>query len=185
MAAGFTLVADGVLAQSQGIAIAAVSAEAGEIYVNPRRSLSEEEWRFVLAHELLHVALRHADRVGGRDPYLWNVACDFVINGWLVEMGVGVMPDGTLRGQGAGDMLGEPLPWAGRRAGGVDLDEYCRRALLTGFAYHSATCCGSGGRTRTSCRAAPACRSPRGLQPVLRPPLRAALKAALKPEGIR
>ncbi|GGN75664.1 hypothetical protein GCM10010112_47140 [Actinoplanes lobatus] len=166
VAAGFTLVADGVLAQSQGIAIAAVSAEAGEIYVNPWRSLSEEEWRFVLAHELLHVALRHADRVGGRDPYLWNVACDFVINGWLVEMGVGVMPDGTLhdpefagasaehvydriagdlrrmrklatlRGQGAGDMLGEALPWAGRRAGGVDLDEYCRRALLTGFAYH-------------------------------------------------
>ncbi|MEV0898524.1 hypothetical protein [Actinoplanes sp. NPDC049802] len=169
VAAGFTLVADGVLAQSQGISIAAVSAEAGEIYVNPWRSLSEPEWRFVLAHELLHVALRHADRVGGRDPYLWNVACDFVINGWLVEMGVGVLPDGalhdpgfagasaeavydriagdlrrmrrlgTLRGPGAGDMLGEPLPWAGRRAGGVDLDEYCRRALLTGFAYHQSS----------------------------------------------
>ncbi|MEU4161407.1 hypothetical protein [Actinoplanes sp. NPDC026670] len=169
VAAGFTLVADGPLARAWGISIAAVSAEAGEIYVNPWRSLSEDEWRFVLAHELLHVALRHADRVGGRDPYLWNVACDFVINGWLVEMGVGVLPDGTLhdpafagcsaeqvydriagdlrrmrklstlRGQGAGDMLGEPLPWAGRRDGGVDLDEYCRRALLTGFAYHQSS----------------------------------------------
>ncbi|WP_433794430.1 DUF2201 family putative metallopeptidase [Actinoplanes sp. CA-252034] len=149
VAAGFTLVADGPLARSWDISIAAVSAEAGEIYVNPWRTLSEDEWRFVLAHELLHVALRHADRCGGRDPYLWNVACDYVINGWLVEMGVGVLPDGTLhdpafagasaeqvydrisgdlrrmrklatlRGQGVGDMLGEPLPWAGRRGGGA------------------------------------------------------------------
>ncbi|GAA4976888.1 hypothetical protein GCM10025331_84960 [Actinoplanes utahensis] len=169
VAAGFALIADGPLARAWGVSIAAVSAEAGEIYVNPWRSLSTDEWRFVLAHELLHVALRHADRGGARDPYLWNVACDFVINGWLVEMGVGVLPDGvlhdpefagcsaeqvydriagdlrrmrklaTLRGQGAGDMLGEPLPWAGRRAGGVDLDEYCRRALLTGFAYHQSS----------------------------------------------
>jgi predicted metal-dependent peptidase len=169
VAAGFTLIADGPLARTWDISIAAVSAEAGEIYVNPWRSLTEDEWRFVLAHELLHVALRHADRGGARDPYLWNVACDFVINGWLVEMGVGVLPDGvlhdpafagasaeqvydriagdlrrmrklaTLRGQGAGDMLGEPLPWAGRRGGGVDLDEYCRRALLTGYAYHQSS----------------------------------------------
>jgi hypothetical protein len=28
----------------------------------------------------------------GRDPYLWNVACDYVINGWLVEMGLGELP---------------------------------------------------------------------------------------------
>jgi hypothetical protein len=26
------------------------------------------------------------------DPWLWNLACDFVINGWLVEMGVGEIP---------------------------------------------------------------------------------------------
>ncbi|WP_436521572.1 vWA domain-containing protein [Actinoplanes sp. HUAS TT8] len=168
IAAGFTLVDDVELARSEGIAIAAVSAGAGEIYVNPVRNLSEREWRFVLAHEMLHAALRHGDRVGHRDPYLWNVACDFVINGWLVEMGVGVMPDGllhdpeltganasaeavydriagdlrrmrklaTLRGKGVGDLLGEPLPWSGRRGGGLDLDEFCRRALLTGHAYH-------------------------------------------------
>ncbi|BCJ45657.1 hypothetical protein GCM10010168_59220 [Actinoplanes ianthinogenes] len=166
VAAGFRVVADAELARSWDIQVAAVSAEAGEIYVNPRCGLGGYEWRFVLAHEMLHAALRHADRVGPRDPYLWNVACDYVINGWLVEMGVGTMPDGllhdpelagssaeevydriagdlrrmrklaTLRGRGAGDMLGEPLPWAGHRAGGIDLDEYYRRALLTGYAFH-------------------------------------------------
>jgi predicted metal-dependent peptidase len=124
------------------------------------------QWRFVLAHEMLHAALRHGDRIGGRDPYLWNVAADYVINGWLVEMGVGEMPEGllydpdlaglsaeavydrvatdlrrlrklaTLRGTGLGDVLGEPLPWIGAPGRAVDLDDFYRRALLTGYAYH-------------------------------------------------
>jgi len=132
--------------------------------------LDEHQWRFVIAHEMLHAALRHGDRVGGRDPYLWNCAADFVINGWLVEMRVGEAPDGllhdpalaglsaeavydliatdlrrlrklaTLRGQGLGDVLGHPLRGPDAR-GGVDLDEYYRRALCTGLAYHE-----NGGR---------------------------------------
>lgn len=36
--------------------------------------------------------LRHDQRQQGRDPFLWNVACDYIINGWLMEMGVGRMP---------------------------------------------------------------------------------------------
>lgn len=51
------------------------------------------ERRFVIAHELLHAGLRHDTRGGGRDPWLWNVACDYVINGWLAEMDVGDRPD--------------------------------------------------------------------------------------------
>jgi predicted metal-dependent peptidase len=166
IAAGLTVVADWQLARSWSISIAAVSAEAGEVYINPLVTLAEDEWRFVLAHEMLHAALRHGDRTGGRDPYLWNVACDYVINGWLVEMNVGAMPDGllhdpalkgmsaeavydtittdlrrlrrlgTLRGKGLGDMLGEPLPWAGAAGRNVDLDDFYRRALLTGQAFH-------------------------------------------------
>jgi predicted metal-dependent peptidase len=135
LATGFTIVADLDVARSLHIGIAAVDAERAEIYVNPLCGLSEEELRFVLAHEMLHAALRHQDRTGGRDAYLWNVAADYVINGWLIEMGVGEMPEGllydpelkgmsteavydliardlrrmrrlaTLRGRGAGDML--------------------------------------------------------------------------------
>ncbi|WP_406278165.1 DUF2201 family putative metallopeptidase [Embleya sp. NBC_00896] len=96
LAAGLTIVADLELARSWDISIAAVSAEHGEIYVNPHAQLSAEEWRFVLAHEMLHAALRHDRRREHRDAQLFNVACDYVINGWLVEMGVGVMPDGLL-----------------------------------------------------------------------------------------
>ncbi len=96
LATGMTIVADRDLARAWEISVAAVSAEAGEIYVNPNARLTDEEWRFVLAHELLHAALRHDKRQGGRDPYLFNVAADYAINGWLIEMGVGVAPEGVL-----------------------------------------------------------------------------------------
>lgn len=75
------------------IQIAAVDAELGEIYVNPAAGLDSEELRFVLAHEYLHAGLQHHLRCQGRDPYLWNAACDFVINGWLAEMEIGKMPE--------------------------------------------------------------------------------------------
>ncbi|MEV1068184.1 hypothetical protein [Streptomyces sp. NPDC050263] len=163
IAAGIKLVADAELARAYGIQIAAVNAEAGEIYVNPLHALDDEEWRFVLAHEMLHAALRHGDRCGTRDPYLFNVACDYVVNGWLREMQVGTMPEGllydaesaglsaeevydriagdlrrmrrlaTLRGKGLGDVLGAPLGPPGDH---VDLDGFYRRGLAQGLELH-------------------------------------------------
>ncbi|SHL26671.1 vWA domain-containing protein [Actinacidiphila paucisporea] len=169
IAAGMTVVADADLARAHHISVAAVNAAAGEIYVNPLRVHAEDEWRFILAHEMLHAALHHADRRGARDPYLFNVACDFVINAWLLEMGVGAMPEGllhdpeltglsaeevyerittdlrrmrrlaTLRGKGRGDILGEPLPHPSAPADYVDLDGFYRRGLLQGFDLHDRT----------------------------------------------
>lgn len=163
IAAGITLVADAELARAHGISVAAVDAEAAEIYINPLRRFGDEEWRFVLAHEMLHAALRHGDRCGTRDPYLFNVAADYVINGWLCEMQIGTMPEGllhdpelkdlsaeevydriagdlrrmrrlaTLRGKGVGDILGGPL---GSPRDYVDLDEFYRRGLAHGLDLH-------------------------------------------------
>ncbi|MEV4050493.1 hypothetical protein AB0J55_04835 [Amycolatopsis sp. NPDC049688] len=109
VAAGFTLVVDADVVRVWDIALAAVDAEHGEIYVNPGAALSAEEWRFVLAHEMLHAALRHDRRALGRNPYLWNVACDYVINGWLVAMGVGELPDGLLHDQQLTGMSAESV----------------------------------------------------------------------------
>ncbi|MEU1513425.1 hypothetical protein ABZ490_14915 [Streptomyces sp. NPDC005811] len=163
IAAGIKLVPDAELARAHGIQIAAVDAEAGEIYLNPLYGLEDDEWRFVLAHEMLHAALRHGDRCGTRDPYLFNVACDYVINGWLREMQIGTMPEGllydpelaglsaeevydriagdlrrlrrlsTLRGKGVGDVLGGPL---GPPRDCVDLDGFYRRGLAHGLDLH-------------------------------------------------
>ncbi len=90
IASSFKIIEDYEICQKYEIHIAAVDAGLGEIYANPAAGLSETEWRFVLAHEYLHAGLEHHKRCNGRDTYLWNVACDFVINGWLKEMQIGM-----------------------------------------------------------------------------------------------
>ena len=162
-----TLVADADLARGWDIPIAAVDPAAGELYVNPLAVHSEQEWRFILAHETLHAALSHHARVGGRDPYLFNLATDFVINGWLVEMGVGEMPAGllhdpqlaglsseevydriatdarryrrmaTLRGRAQPDVL-DSGGRPSRSGSAADLDEVLRRSLGSGLDLHVA-----------------------------------------------
>lgn len=107
LASSFKIIEDVEICHKYEIHIAAVDAVHGEIYANPSLGLSIEEWKFVLAHEYLHAGLCHHERCQGRDPYLWNVACDYVINGWLNEMNIGNMPkedllyDETLHGMSA------------------------------------------------------------------------------------
>lgn len=51
---------------------------------------------FVLCHEVGHCMFSHMFRRGQRDPKLWNIAGDYVINDLLVSDAVGVMPQGGL-----------------------------------------------------------------------------------------
>ena len=159
IAATFRIVDDREVVQRIRIPVAAVSAQLGEIYVNPLCRLSLEEWKFVLAHEFLHAALRHDVRCEDRDPVLWNVACDYVVNGWLVEMNVGTMPEFALldeqfKGMSAervytvicqdirrylaenpGDILyGDEGWWCS--LDGSELDARYRAALQQGLTYH-------------------------------------------------
>ncbi len=92
LAATFRVIEDPLICHRMDISVAAVDMESKEIFINPAAGLDEQETRFVMAHELLHVGLRHDARRQGRDAYLWNVACDYVINAWLIEMGVGKVP---------------------------------------------------------------------------------------------
>lgn len=110
MAAPFKVIEDYELCQKNQIYIVAVDPVRGEIYCNPTADFSTEEWRFVLAHEYLHAGLMHHNRCVGRDRYLWNVACDFCVNGWLVEMENGQMPlDGLLYDKGLAGMSTEAI----------------------------------------------------------------------------
>lgn len=93
LASNFKIVEDYIVCNEKEISIAAVDVDEAVIYVNPAAGLKESELRFVLAHEYLHAGLEHRERCLGRDMYIWNVACDFVINGWLVDMEIGQMPE--------------------------------------------------------------------------------------------
>ena len=96
LAAAFEIVEDAELCQRLDISLAAVNTEIQRIYINPKFPWTASQLKFVMAHELLHVGLRHEARMQGRDPFLWNIACDYVINAWLVEMGIGEMPTSSL-----------------------------------------------------------------------------------------
>ncbi len=60
-------------------------------------SLSPAETDGVLLHEVLHAALLHLPRRGGREPLLWNVAADIVINGIVDALPGFALPHGVLR----------------------------------------------------------------------------------------
>ena len=163
LAAHFKVKEDALFCMRNEISIAAIDVDAGEIYVNPAAGLKPEELKFVLAHEYLHAGLGHAGRRTGRDHELWNVACDFVINGWLTEMKIGTQPqngilyDESLAGMSAEEIYDElvrnlrtsrklqTLRGYGKgdiigkgevMVGTVTLDEYCKNALMQGLEYH-------------------------------------------------
>jgi predicted metal-dependent peptidase len=58
---------------------------------------TDEELKFLVAHEVMHPMLEHNFRRGGRDQRKWNRAADYVINELLVQDSVGKMPQGGLQ----------------------------------------------------------------------------------------
>lgn len=58
--------------------------------------LTDEELKFVVAHECFHPMLEHNFRRGDRNPRKWNYAADYVINQLLTDEKIGKMPKGGL-----------------------------------------------------------------------------------------
>lgn len=58
------------------------------------RYLDMDELRFLLAGTALHRAAAHPLRKGDRDGVLWSVACDYVVNHYLLENRLGRPPVG-------------------------------------------------------------------------------------------
>lgn len=69
-----------------------------DVFVNPSffNPLNRDEQDGLLLHEVLHAALLHVPRRGTRDPKLWNIAADIVVNGMLIRAGF-TIPEGGLR----------------------------------------------------------------------------------------
>jgi len=81
---------------SERVPTAATDGQA--VFVNPRffKGLTPAARDGLLLHEVLHAALLHVNRRGARDPQLWNIAADIVVNGILVRNAF-TIPEGGLR----------------------------------------------------------------------------------------
>jgi len=69
----------------------------GNLYFNPEYidTLSDEEIKGVLAHEVMHCALEHLDRGKGKQPDLCNISQDAVINAIILKDGF-QLPKGVI-----------------------------------------------------------------------------------------
>ena len=67
--------------------IATAATDGERVYFNPAflNRLTPAELDGVMLHEVLHAALLHNQRRRERDPYLWNIAADIVVNGIILE----------------------------------------------------------------------------------------------------
>jgi predicted metal-dependent peptidase len=87
--------------------IATMATDGVSLYFNPQfvETLSAAEIGGTLAHEVMHPALQHHTRRGGRNPRHWNMACDYAINPMLVDAGLAlpkdVLLDNRFRGMSA------------------------------------------------------------------------------------
>jgi len=94
------------MAQTDAIPTAAV--DGVTLYYSPDfvKPLSKSHVRGLVAHEVMHCALRHMTRRGTRDPKVWNYAADYVINLQLVAAGF-ELPAGALLDVAFADMSTE------------------------------------------------------------------------------
>lgn len=77
------------------LAIPTAATDGSRIFVNPQffATMSAAEQAGVLLHEVLHAALLHVPRRGSRDPQIWNIAADIVVNGIITDEGY-ALPEG-------------------------------------------------------------------------------------------
>ncbi|HBE19854.1 MAG TPA: hypothetical protein DEG17_21600 [Cyanobacteria bacterium UBA11149] len=70
-----------------------------DIFINPEflRSLPPPQLDGLLLHEVLHAALLHVIRRGQREPLLWNIAADIVVNGAIAQTPGFDLPPGGIR----------------------------------------------------------------------------------------
>jgi len=84
---------------------ATLATDGRHIYYNPTfvLSLTEDALQGVLVHEGGHVIMEHPLRRGSRNFLIWNYACDYALNIWLVDTGwklpEGGLVDSKYRGQ--------------------------------------------------------------------------------------
>jgi Uncharacterized protein conserved in bacteria len=81
-----------VLAADDWLMTAAVDGR--NLYYNTQffNAMNNKEIEFVIAHEILHMVYNHLGRREERNPMLYNIAADYIVNNLLVRDRIGVKP---------------------------------------------------------------------------------------------
>jgi len=81
-----------VLAADDWLPTAAVDGR--NLYYNTQffNAMDNKEIEFVIAHEILHMVFDHLHRRGDRNPMLYNIAADYIVNNTLVRDRIGAKP---------------------------------------------------------------------------------------------
>ena len=71
------------------------------VYINPGylATLAPAEQDTLLLHKIIHAALLHVSRRGTRDPHIWNLACDLVVNGIIAQISGLALSQSAVRDQ--------------------------------------------------------------------------------------
>jgi predicted metal-dependent peptidase len=94
----------------QSRSVSTMATDGKLLFINPEflETLAPEHLIGCLAHEVMHPALNHHTRRGDRDPKLWNMACDYVINPILKDAGL-MLPEGVLSDRRFRNMSAEQI----------------------------------------------------------------------------
>jgi len=81
-----------ILAADDWLPTAAVDGR--NLYFNTQffNAMSNKEIEFVVAHEILHMVFDHLNRRDDRNPMLYNIAADYIVNNTLVRDRIGEKP---------------------------------------------------------------------------------------------
>ena len=81
-----------ILAADDWLGTAAVDGR--NLYYNTQffNAMNNKEIEFVIAHEILHMVFDHIGRRGDRNPMLYNIAADYIVNNTLVRDRIGTIP---------------------------------------------------------------------------------------------
>ena len=81
-----------ILAADDWLPTAAVDGR--NLYYNTQffNAMDNKEIEFVVAHEILHMVFDHLDRREDRNPMLYNIAADYIVNNLLVRDRIGHKP---------------------------------------------------------------------------------------------
>src|SRR5882757_7677505 len=109
--------------------IATMATDGISLYFNPQfvETLSAAEIAGTLAHEVMHPALQHHTRRGGRHPRRWNMACDYAINPMLLDAGLTLLKEEEQNQISSGDADSESYDDSADSGGGSNTPESCNK----------------------------------------------------------